>query len=290
MYDIPIDFSALSVLYCARKYQFSCVRGIDGSSAATDFGNACHAFFEARNKGDTRAVAEIVTPLVSKWNIAAADQTKLMLICITFDQQKNPKPIIDTANNPLAEYKFSWPWATYGNYRIILCGTMDLVYCVDNSFLCVRDYKTCAAMGSTLDKKIAEYVSSLQLDFYAYALHKYLYQFLSDTHADMALRLAITGQYTMVLKSAAPLPKFDSTPFTQITPYTINSVDRILHNLIPKAISIHESATIQPPEGAAYKMCSPCNYYRLCLEKDESNLLNKITKLPVRQYDPTNFR
>ncbi len=289
MYDIPIDFSALSILYCARKYQFNCVRGIDGSSAATDFGNACHAYFEARNKGDKRAVSEIVTPLISKWNISAADQTKLMLICITFDQQKNPKPIIDTANSPLAEYKFSWPWATYGNYRIILCGTMDLVYQVDN-FLCVRDYKTCAAMGSTLDKKIAEYTSSLQLYFYAYALHKYLYQFLQDTHADMALRLALSGQYTMVLKSSVPLPKFDHTPFCSITPYDIINVERILHNLIPKAIAIHESQTISPPEGAAFKMCSACNYYRLCLEKDESNLLDQINKLPVRQYDPTNFR
>lgn len=289
MYDIPIDFSALSNLYCARKYQFSCVRGIDGSSKETRFGNACHAYFEARNKDDSRAVMEILMPLISTWQIDPVDQTKLTLICILFDQLKNPKPIIDTANNPLAEYKFSWPWRTYGKYRIVLCGTMDLVYRHDN-FLVIRDYKTCAALGASLDKKIAEYNASLQLYFYAYALHKFLYQFLDDTAADMALRLAITGQYTMVLKSATPQPKFDSTPFCNISPDDIRNVEQILELLIPKAIAIHESQNLCPPEGAAYKLCSACTYYKHLCINDEGDLLHKINQLPVRQYDPTNFR
>jgi len=237
MYDIPIDFSALSNLYCARKYQFSCVRGIDGSSKETRFGNACHAYFEARNKGDQRQVMEILMPLISTWQIDPVDQTKLTLICILFDQLKNPKPIVDTANNPLAEYKFSWPWRTYGKYRIVLCGTMDLVYRHDN-FLVIRDYKTCVALGASLDKKIAEYNASLQLHFYAYALHKFLYQFLDDTAADMALRLAVTGQYTMVLISATLSPQFKSTPFCNISPEVIPTVQPILALQHPHANAI----------------------------------------------------
>jgi hypothetical protein len=289
MHDIPVDFSALSIAYCARRYQFSCVRGVDSSSPDTDFGNAAHALFEARNRGDTRPITDIGIPLSEKWQLSQADTTKLMLCGIGFDQQKNPLPIIDTANTPLVEYKFSIPYATVGNYRIVLCGTMDLVYCQDNKFLVIRDYKTCAALGPAADKIVASYTSSLQLQFYAYAIYKYLHAFLPTEYADMALRLAITGEFMMVYKSA-PIPKFDRTPFMQVTPYTIQSTEAVINMLIPKLIAIHELDTIAPPEGSVYKLCNKCPYYNLCLCKDEHALLNSLAKIPVKQYDPTNFR
>ena len=289
MYDIPIDFSALSILYCARRYQFSCVRGVDSSSADTDFGNAAHNFFELRNKGNKSPIADLLPSIISKWSIPQTEVTKLMLTCINFDQQKNPSPITDTANNPLVEYKFSIPYATFGNYRIVLCGTMDLVYCVDDDFLVIRDYKTCAAVGAPAQNIVNSYTSSLQLNFYAYALNKYLHAFLSPSHADMALGLKITGEFMMVYKSL-PSPKFERTPFVTINPYIIRQTELIINSLIPKAVAIHEVNYIMPPEGSAYKLCNKCSYYTLCLEKDEDKLSSALNRIPVKPYDPTNFR
>lgn len=288
MFDIPLDFSALSNLYCGRRYQLSCVRGLGSSSADTDFGNACHAYFEARNKGVTSSIAELIPPLISKWNVS--DPTKLWLVANGFDTQQRPSPIIDTANSPLAEYKFSIPYATVNDkYRIILCGTMDLVYCESARFLVIRDYKTTKAMGAAAQKIVDSYTSSLQLPFYAFALHKYLHAFLSAEHAEMALSLKLTGEFQMVYASAA-VPKFDRTPYTQITADTLDNVEQLIKLAIPKIIAIHEHRTIYPPEGSMYKLCPKCPYYNLCMLPSNEAIITHVSQQPVKQYDPTNFR
>lgn len=290
MIDIPVDFSALSILACGRRYQLSCVKGVDGSSDATDLGNACHAFFEARNKGVTNPVGELAPVLAKKWNLPPPLTTKLMLASLAFDQKPQPVPIVDTANNPLAEYKFSIPIATVDDtYRIVLCGTMDLVYCKSNEFLVIRDYKTTQALGTAADNIVASYTSSLQLPFYAYALHKYLHAFLPDAYADMALSLKLSGEFMMIYLSAA-YPKFDPTPPAVINQSIIQSVEELIYLSIPKIISIHKRQSIYPPEGSLYKLCNKCNYYQHCLEKDTDELTRRINMLPTRPYDPTNFR
>lgn len=289
--DIPIDFSALSNLYCIRKYQLNCVRGIDSSSAETNFGNAAHGFFEARNKGDTTPAGVIIPALAAKYNVAdPAAITKLMLVAVGFDQQKHPAPLVDTANKPMAEYKFSWPWAVVGRYRIVLCGTMDLLFCQDMRFLVIRDYKTTAAVGAPAANIVAGYTSSTQLDFYAYALHKFLYQFLPAPFDEMALALKITGQYLMVYKSLAS-PRFEPTPFCQITAYSIDQIEQLLALLVPRAIAAHEMSRLAPAEGAAYKLCPKCSYHtQFCIRRTEDEILAEVNKYPIRQYDPTNFR
>ena len=59
----------------------------------------------------------------------------------------------------------------------------------NNSFLVIRDYKTTAAVGNPAAAIIASYTASIQLDFYGYALHKFLYQFLPPPYDEMALGL-----------------------------------------------------------------------------------------------------
>ncbi len=288
MFDIPLDFSALSNLYCGRRYQLSCVRGIDSSSPDTDFGNACHAYFEARNKGSTSLMTDLVPPLISKWKVN--EPTKFWLIANGFDTQNRPAPIVDTANNPLAEYKFSIPYATVNNkYRIILCGTMDLVYCESSKFLVIRDYKTTKALGSPAQKIVDSYTSSLQLPFYGFALYKYLHAFLCNEHADMALSLKITGEFQMIYASA-PVPKFDRTPYCQINADTIAAVEQLIQLSIPKLIAIHEYPDIYPPEGSMYKLCPKCPYHNICQLPTAEQVMTAVKSYPVRQYDPTNFR
>lgn len=287
MYDIPLDFSALSNLYCGRRYQFSCVRGMNSGSADTDFGNAAHEFFEKRNKGDATPLHTLMPQIISKWKITTI--TPLMLIGMQFDNMKQPPPITDTANTPAAEYKFSIPFATAGNYRIVLCGTMDLLYSYQDKFLVIRDYKTTKALGTAAENIVAGYTSSLQLPFYAYALYRYLYAFLPQPYADLALNLNITGEFQMIYASA-PMPKFDLTPRISITQHTINTVERLIYLAIPKIISIYETQDIYPPEGSMYKLCPKCPYHKLCLSTDPNELIQRVNKVPSKPYDPTNFR
>ena len=82
MPDLPLDFSAISNLYCARAYQLACVKGIDSSSPATDFGGAVHKFVEARGLGDTRSAITICAELSTKYK---APLDKLIMCAVKLD-------------------------------------------------------------------------------------------------------------------------------------------------------------------------------------------------------------
>ena len=284
--DIPLDFSALSTLYCGRAYQLTCVKGIDNSSPATMLGGAVHKFLELRALGRADGLLDICRGIVGD---TAVDLGKLVMICSTLDTRLSFNGLLhDTEGVPLVEYKFSIPYRTIGDYRIILCGTIDRLTYRDNAMI-FADYKTCAATGAAADRICREYITSFQLPFYLYVIHKYLHKFLPTTLAEAALSLNIRGHYTMIYHSIVPA-KIEDTAAVFIQPPDILYIEQLIDYAINRILSIRSCNTLQPPEGTLYKMCPKCNYHALCSIADHDRLLHAINSSPTRQYDPTNFR
>lgn len=286
MIDIPLDFSAISQLYCARAYQLSCVRGIDGTGDAAAFGNAVHKYLEYKALGKVSSVLALCTELAAKYN---CDLTKLLMVAtkadasLTFDP-----PILDTCGTPLVEYKFSIPYKVVGDYRIVLCGTVDRIYLRDKVLL-FQDYKTTAATGAAGERITSEYVTSMQLPFYLYIIHKYLHHFLPSPLDELAYTRKICGYYTMIYHSLVP-PKIENTVSINLTDADVLYIEELIDLCIPKMIAVHQRQTLCPPEGSLYKMCPKCNFKNLCIVKENDRLIELINRQPTRIYDPTNFR
>lgn len=286
MLDIPLDFSALSKLYCRRAYQLACVRGIDQSGPAAMFGNAVHKYQELKAKHNTNGVLATCSEIAARYN---TDLSKLVTVCATLDTQfQFPPPDKDTTDELLIEYKFSIPYMEVGKYRIVLCGTIDRLY-MPADILIFQDWKTCAATGAAANKKMMEYVTSFQLPFYLYIVHKYLHQFLAPKMAEAARNLRIRGHYTMIYHSILP-PKIEDSPSVFITEADIIHIEHLIQYAISKIIPIHEATALEPPEGTLYKLCPQCSFNSICAIKDHDRLLATINSLPTRIYDPTNFR
>lgn len=286
MHDLLIDFSALSTLVCGRRYQLTCVRGFDSSSPDTNFGSAFHRFAELRGKGDKTPVIELCTQISAEFSV---EPGKLLMLCAQFDSKfKFPEILTDKDGKPLVEWKFAQRIGTLRGYNIVLCGTVDLLS-MNKSNLVITDYKTTAATGNAAERIVGEYVTSFQLPFYIFMLHKYLWQYLPEPLSGAASSLSIAGQYLMAYHSLTPA-KFEYTAPITLHANALHSYEELLFNLINKAIDIHERAALYPPEGMMYKVCPKCPFNHLCIMKDEERLLNVLNTYPTKQYDPTNFR
>lgn len=286
MPDLPLDFSAISQLYCARAYQLSCVKGIDSSSPATDFGGAVHKFVEARGLGDTRSAIVICSELSTKYK---APLDKLIMCAVKIDLvYKFGPPLLDTQSTPLIEYKFSIPYREVDGYNIILCGTIDRIE-YRNNCLVFPDWKTTACTGAALERAMSEYANSFQLPFYLYIIHKYLSKFLPPDLEKAALSLNMSGIYRYICHSFNPVDIRESSEI-YLSPEDILYIEELIDYCIPKMISIHKRNTLCPPEGSIYKMCPKCNFRDLCAIRNHDRLIDTINKQPTRKYDPTNFR
>ena len=285
MPDIPLDFSAISQLYCARAYQLSCVKGIDSSSSATNFGSAVHKYVEARGLGDKRSAIIICAEIATKYK---APLDKLIMCAVKIDLvYRFGNPIFDTIGTPLIEYKFSIPYKEVDGYNIILCGTVDAIEYKNR--LTFIDWKTTACTATALDRTMSEYATSFQLPFYLYIIHKYLAKFLPIDLSNAALSLNMAGVYRYVCHSYNPVDIKESSEI-YISPEDILYIEELIDYCIPKMISIHRRTTLCPPEGSIYKMCPKCNFRDLCAIRNHDRLVDTINRQPTRQYDPTNFR
>jgi hypothetical protein len=284
--DIPLDFSALSTLYCGRAYQLTCVKGIDNSSPATNLGNAVHKFLELRALGNTAGLLDINRGIVGTSQV---DLGKLVMIASTLDTRIQFNGLLhDNEGVPLVEYKFSIPFRTVGDYRIVLCGTIDRLIYRDGRLI-FTDYKTCAATGAAADRICREYITSFQLPFYLYVIHKYIHKFLPPQLAEAAVSLNMYGQYTMIYHSIIPA-KVEDTAAVSISPSDIIYIEQLIDYAINKMLAIRSSQVLYPPEGTMYKMCPKCNHAAICSISDHDRMLAAINSAPTRQYDPTNFR
>lgn len=288
MIDIPLDFSAISQMSCRRRYQLTCVYGIDASNEYSMFGSAFHKYAEYKLKGIYNPVNIIqdVLDLATQFKV---DFSALLICCTIFNQQvKLPPPLVDIFDEPMIEYKFSFPIMVIGKYRIILCGTSDYVYATDKCIFFV-DWKTTLATGATLERFIDSYVTSLQIPLYLYVFHKYLHQFLPPSVAALAQALKLSGQYVMVEKSYTP-PRIVNTNPIALYPHQVAQIEELITIAAHRMVEIHERNTLYPPEGSMYKECNKCHYNSLCVVKDPDRQQEILNAYPRRQYDPTNFR
>ena len=284
--DLLIDFSALRTLGCQRKYQLTCLQGLDTSSQDTAWGSAFHKYAEARQRGCNDPAHELVFACAKGFNLDDRELTRLLTTAQTWEAKVKPvEPARDTDRNPLVEWKFSFPYMTVNQYRIVLCGTVDLIY-MANDWLLFRDYKT-TAKASGLDQQLAEYMSSFQIPFYLYCIQHHLAHLLEPEAADLAAAGRINGYYQMVYKSFTPAKISDSSP---VLAWPREEIEAVLHPLIAQAVQIADYQTLAPASGTATGVCKNCSFFHVCLTKIPERRENLLAAFPRRVYNPMEFR
>ena len=284
--DILIDYSALRTLGCARKYQLTCLQGLDTSSKDTNWGSAFHKYAEARQRGCLDPAHILAFACGNAYELSDRDLTQLLAVAQTWESNtKLVTPVRDTDRNPLVEWKFSFPYLTTDKYRVILCGTVDLIY-QHNNWISFRDYKT-TAKATGLDDQLAEYMASFQLPLYLYALQYHLAHLLEPPAAELVAAGRLHGYYQMVYKSFTPARIKDSAP---VLPWSRDRIEEVLHNLIAHAIHIADLTTLAPATGTATGACKNCPFFHICLTRDEERQTNQLKLFKRRVYNPMEFR
>lgn len=284
--DLLIDFSALRTLGCERKYQLTCLQGLDTSSKATNFGSAFHKYAEARQRGCQDPAPVLVVQCAQPYSLDDRETTRLLSTAMVWDQRAAyVEPVRDIDRNPLVEWKFSFPYLTTPCYRIVLCGTVDLVY-IENDWIQFRDYKT-TAKATGLDSQLAEYESSFQIPFYLYALQHHLAHLLEPRAHELLTSGRLSGHYQMIYHSFTPAKVADSSP---VLPWTKEAIESVLHPLIANAIKIADYPHLAPPTGMATGVCKNCDYLPACRTKDTERQMNMLNLYPRRVYNPMEFR
>lgn len=284
--DLLIDYSALRTLGCARKYQLTCLQGLDTSSKDTNWGSAFHKYAEARQRGCLDPAHVLAFQCGNAYELDDRELTKLLSVVMTWEAQvKLVEPVRDLDRNPLIEWKFSFPYLTTEKYRIVLCGTVDLIY-TQNDWLIFRDYKT-TAKASGLDNQLAEYMASFQIPFYLYALQYHLAHLLEPGAGELAAAGRLHGVYQMIYKSFTPAKITNSAP---VIAWSKDHIESVLHTLIAQAIQIADLTELAPATGTATGVCKNCSFFHICLARDHEKQTNLLNLFKRRVYNPMEFR
>lgn len=293
--DITIDNSALSLLYCKRRFQLTVLRGLSSEdNEILRFGSSFHKAVEYLDHGATQLEA---LQRVDQ-EIPDIDIAKLTLTIMHFKQsQRYGEPILIN-DRKAVELKFKWLYRsiilpTGQSANIYLAGTIDRIE-IDPSTdtLIIRDYKTAGDATEYLaKKKLDDYSMSFQLPFYVFALFNG--GFLPEQYLTYLKERRYRVEFTFAFYNL-PTPTFKSL-VKQAYPddFIMNEVPLIINNRAVEAANI---AMLGPEKSAphdgmnVYKGCTFCPYKIACLCMGTEREEEFLARFPLRAYDPLSFR
>lgn len=290
---IPLDFSALNTLHCARRYQWTCVHGYDTSNEFSKFGSAVHIFLEDLAKGkldadikdNPAAQLSYVQQLATKFFLPAPLVHKLLSTISQWlhsADTKIPAPVVTSDNKPAVEFKFAFDILETDMFIFSLCGTADLITRTDN-LLVLEDYKT-SAHCKDFSKVEAAYMATMQLPLYMYAVRKLAPQLFPDLQ-----HLPMVGRYRMIYYNM-PTLKVRYTGYVE--PWPDDEIEGIILAGAERMERAWRNNGTCLPEGRALGGCVKlsCPFTDACLTNNEDFRRSILSQFPVREYNPLNFR
>lgn len=290
---IPLDFSAISTLHCARRYQWTCVTGYDTSNDYSKFGSAVHIFLEDLAKGKLPAdirdnpasQLDYVQQLANKFTLSAPLLNKLLSTITQWlhaADTKIPTPVTTSEGKLAVEFKFAFDILETANFIFSLCGTTDLVTRTDN-LLILEDYKTCAQCKDFATVE-AGYMATMQLPLYMYAIRK-----LAPTLFPDLAHLSIMGRYRMIYYN---LPAIKVRYTSYVEPWPDEEIEGVLLNAVERMERAWLKDGTCLPEGRAIGGCAKlkCPFIDACLTQNDNFRSTILGQFPIREYNPLNFR
>lgn len=294
--DIILDNSALSLLYCKRRFQLTVLRGLKAdASEPLQFGSAFHKVIEYTDKG--ASVIESIKRVQEE--ILDIDLDLLMKATLYFNQRGTPRhEAIEIDGNKAIEVKFKWLYKqiilSNGQIaNIYLCGTIDRIELdTTNDILIIRDFKTAGDPTEYLaKKKLDDYMMSFQLPFYVFAL--FYGNILPPKYQAYLKDRRYRVEFTFVFYNIKPEPQTKDL-IRQAFP------DDFIHNEVPLIINNRaiEAANIMtfgdksaPHDGMnVYKGCTFCPYKIACLCMGTEREEEFLARFTQEEYNPLNFR
>lgn len=290
--NLLLDNSALSLLFCKRKFQLTVINGLAKEEEENlNQGSAFHIIQEHRSKGDSMDASIVAAE--KKYPNLSLD--KVLGASVMYNTVSKLPPAIEINGVKAIEYKFRF---VYGNYimphlpepvTIELCGTLDHLG-IEGDTLVFIDFKAPAAKSPAHMERIMDsYLLSFQVPFYIWAICK------SGMLPAPYLELVKSGRYRSELhfvfyNCEPPIVKkqrrgaFSSEFLDREVPHIVNSK-------IQEAINIAVSATSAPHDGMnVYNACTYCQFKPACMELGTEKEIEYLSRFPAKQYNPMEFR
>lgn len=285
-YDILTDYSAISKLDCARRYQLSIAFGVKVrtlNNIYINFGNAVHKFAEHYSKDtDTYPLTPELRRAMKlcKHQKFPEDPTlhspylsAITAIAEHIDQQ--PDHATDINGVPGIEYKFQLPYAETETYNLHICGTIDRIQPLPNDIYAIIDWKS-----TTRPDRMADFEFTFQLPLYMHVFREYFAHLFNFSGPIVGQIWSIQWKDPAV--TIKPGAVIRSEP----------AVPSLLAGAIDKIIYIYNLGdTIAPPEGLLYKdTCQDCEFRLLCQARDIKVIEDIVRVTPKVEYNPLAHR
>lgn len=209
------------------------------------------------------------------------------------------EPVRDNAGKPLVEIKFAIPFIKADNVEILLAGTIDGIYSI-NDILTIVDYKTTSSRSTS--EYFRGYTLSTQLMLYTWALKWYaalegesnIYRELIESHKMLgatifAAFLQTGGKDTVFEQNRVQI--FGEEQMNEMIQIVKDTAERLIDT-----IYCIKNAEYRPrKEGLVNGSCqsaygSTCSYFAACTSPTEESfwgILNSHMK--KEPYDPRTF-
>jgi hypothetical protein len=291
---LKLDNSALSTLHCKRRYQLTCIQGIDpGGSKDTDLGSAGHTLLEHLDKGEDidKALEIMVATHGSK------DQSKVLMAASMYRGATRLPPAVIIKGTPAIEYKFSFEYGTFirsevsERITVLLQGTIDRIY-IDNKLdqLVIHDYKWSGAYKEDHQNNIMEgYDLAFQLPFYAFCLlnmpdfpEEYK-EYIRSGNYRVELHFIFFNTDPPRTRKKARMAFRESFLLGEV-PLLINTkIQEAINVAVLKDSAVHDGMLV-------YGACKGCPFKIACLEMGSEKEIDYLSRFPRREYDPMSFR
>ena len=288
---IYLNNSAISTLSCARRYQLTCLEGIDiPPSKELVFGSACHRAFELLDTRKDLQWHEVITAVEEEYELVGNDKLRNVILAFLAWRKELPPPA-DIDGKPFVEFKFNVPYTDIPlppNTTMSICGTIDRGFFDKSGNLVLLDYKTAGSVK--YNDVLREYALKFQLRFYFWALHKYhetlnLPPLIKDAIKSGKFRVQYLGIF-----HSLPTPLFKLASPQYYNRLIVDEVDSIVKFKAREAIGIALTEGHAYRDGMTNGACKYCDFNTVCIMNDETREDEVLRQFSRKPYDPMKFR
>lgn len=290
---ITLDFSALKLTHCARRFQGEVLfNARTPSSNGIDFGaagNILHYVTEdfSRNevtKLDIATTAETLQRLNKEKRAGLnGDKIGAMLMCLA-DMLK--QGILKPYQPEGIELYLSKD-VTYNGQDITLAGTLDKVY-IAGDVLVIRDYK--AIWAADYGSRIADYLMSAQIPLYMWLLYNNLDKY--PQYKKFFDSGKVQGEFVCWL-TGIKNPKCKVSEPLLLELFGLKAIEEMVAMCLHRALDIiRNKDNILPQEGRLNMTCAKlyCPFIHYCKNFSDAQFMGWLNENAGQPYNPATHR
>lgn len=301
---IMLDASALKLSSCCLALDYTLIQGYRAAVNSSDieWGSAFHIGKKvfAETGDETLAIGRAIkyyrnTPMYVKPKKLWLNESLLMDTIEkhnAYYAQDEWKVLKDSEGKPLVELRFAYPYRSYDDIDILLCGTIDEV-CRNtiHGAYAIKDYKTSSTWNQ--EEELQSYTLSCQLMFYRFALESYARVFPDSIVGKAAgvngdtLHAFIDGIFLSASKGATFKRSIPFLyPRRQMEEFQ-KGLDKAIEELVGYVRRPETLFRQGMMNGSCKKLYGMCQYFKVCSENmDSMRQVILQEDFVVKQYDP----